>query len=126
VDVEAVAAALAQRRDAPVSVGFLSAQGPGVAEALTAAGPGPVTVATYLLAPGYFADRLNGLAVEHGAAHLTEALAPHPLLAELVLRRFEHHLQQDHVGPAPVGGGGRATDRSRLIDLDRTDGTGAG
>ena len=92
-DVEQVAADLAARRGSPVLPAFLSAASPGVAEAvdrLRAARPGAgqVVVATYLLAPGDFSRRLAGA----GADLVTAPLAPHPLLAELVLRRYDEAL----------------------------------
>jgi sirohydrochlorin ferrochelatase len=84
-DVEKVARSLAERLGAPVQPSYLSAARPTVAQAVSAARDGgrPVTVATYLLSPGFFADRLAFV----GADRVTAPLAPHPLLAELVLRR---------------------------------------
>lgn len=87
-DVEAVATDLAGRRGSPVIPAYLSAASPGVAEAvadLRARHPSrKVAVATYLLAPGVFTRRLAAV----GADVVTAPLAPHPLLAELVLRRY--------------------------------------
>lgn len=89
-DVEAVAAALARLRAAPVRTGYLSAAEPTVAAALTAQlDDGPVSVATYLLAPGFFADRLTRQALGLGAERVSAPLAPHPLLADLVLHRYD-------------------------------------
>lgn len=68
---------------ASVRVGFGSAASPTVAEAVAAARPGRVAVVPYLLAPGFFADRL----AEVGADLLAAPLGPHPAVAELVLRR---------------------------------------
>ena len=89
-DVETVAAALAARRRGPVSAGYLSAAAPTVVEELVRLSrAGPVSVAGYLLAPGFFADRLRRVAAEHGVDRVSAALAPHPMLAELALRRFD-------------------------------------
>lgn len=92
-DVEAVAAALARRRGTPVAAGYLSAATPTVAAVLdryraqaATTGPAEVAVATYLLAPGFFADRLARLA---DGLPVSAPLAPHPRLAELVLRRYD-------------------------------------
>jgi sirohydrochlorin ferrochelatase len=92
-DVDAVADLLAARREGRVRAAFLSAATPGVADAVaelrTESPPGTqVAVATYLLAPGDFSRRLAGV----GADLVTAPLAPHPLLAELVLRRYDEAL----------------------------------
>jgi sirohydrochlorin ferrochelatase len=88
-DVEATAAALARRRGAPVTVGYLAAAEPSVASAVAVARhdhPGrPIAVATYLLAPGHFSARLT----DAGADTVAAPLAPHPALAGLALRRFD-------------------------------------
>jgi len=81
------AALLAERRRAPVLAAFASAARPTVAEAiadLTARTGGPVAVATYLLAPGSFHDRLR----HSGAAWVSPPLGDHPAMAGLVLDRF--------------------------------------
>lgn len=87
-DVEEVAGALAGRLGSPVTPAYLSAARPPVADAVTAAraaGARRVVVANYLLAPGFFADRLQRV----GADVVSDPLAPHPLLADLVLRRYD-------------------------------------
>jgi sirohydrochlorin ferrochelatase len=86
-DVEQVAADLAARIGRPVTTGYLSAAAPTLADAVAAARTGgrPVTTVTFLLSPGFFADRL----AEAGADRATAPLAPHPRLAELVLRRYD-------------------------------------
>ncbi len=102
-DVESVARLLAARRGSPVATAYLSGAGPRVDEALACArhrladrqptgpdrpGGAGVTVATYLLAPGLFADRLSRC----GADRVSAPLGPHPLLAELALRRYDQAL----------------------------------
>ena len=82
-----LAAELAARtgRAVPVTVGFGSAAEPDVRTAVTAARAGSerVAVAPYLLAPGFFADRLAGV----GADVVAAPLGAHPAVAELVARR---------------------------------------
>ena len=86
-DVDRVAGWLAARRGTPVLPGYLAASSPSVPQAVAAARATgrPVTVATYLLAPGLFSARLGAA----GADRVSEPLAPHPLLTELVLRRYD-------------------------------------
>lgn len=86
-DVEQVAADLAARIGRPVTTGYLSAAAPPLAEAVAAARTGgrSVTTVTFLLSPGFFADRI----AEAGADRATAPMAPHPRLAELVLRRYD-------------------------------------
>jgi sirohydrochlorin ferrochelatase len=68
-----------------VTVGFGSSAGPTVVEAVAAAraGGGRVVLAPYLLAPGFFADRLT----EAGADLVAAPLGAHPAVVDLVLRR---------------------------------------
>jgi sirohydrochlorin ferrochelatase len=88
-EVRRVAATLAAVRGTPVSAGYLASAEPTVAEAVAQARrehPGrPVAIASYLLAPGFFAGRLAGA----GADTVAAPLAPHPALAALALRRFD-------------------------------------
>jgi hypothetical protein len=72
---------------------YLSAAAPSVPEAVAAARAAgqPVRIACYLLAPGFFAGTLG----QHGADTLSAPLAPDPLLAELVLRRYDHALRTE-------------------------------
>jgi len=87
-DVERVAEALAGLRGAEVTPAYLSAARPRVEDVV---GPGAV-VAGYLLSPGFFADRLDRVARGAGAVVVSGPLAPHPLLASLVLRRYDEAL----------------------------------
>lgn len=84
-DVEAAVELLAGALGRPVTSGFLSAQEPSVADAVAAAGPGPVAVVSYLLAPGVFSARLASV----GADVVTEPLGVHPGLVDLVLARYD-------------------------------------
>jgi sirohydrochlorin ferrochelatase len=81
------AALLAAHLLVPVLAAFASAGQPTVGEAvaaLTARTGGPVAVATYLLAPGVFHDRLAA----SGAAWVSAPLGDHPAVAGLVIDRF--------------------------------------
>ena len=96
--VHTQAADLASYLGRSVTVGFGSAAAPTVTEAVVAARallrPEPagsvrtVAVAPYLLAPGFFADRL----AEVGADGVAAPLGAHPAVVELVLKRFSSTL----------------------------------
>ncbi|WP_374199136.1 sirohydrochlorin chelatase, partial [Actinotalea ferrariae] len=86
-----VVAALAERRGGDVSVGYGSGCDPRVPAAVAAArerleragSGGRVVVASYLLAPGYFHDRL----AEAGADAVTDPLGAHRRVVQIVLDR---------------------------------------
>jgi sirohydrochlorin ferrochelatase len=86
-DVRQQASLLAGRLGAPVNAAFASAALPtvpaAVAELRERTG-GPVAVASYLLAPGYFQELL----CRSGADWVTEPLGEHPALAGLVIDRY--------------------------------------
>ena len=42
----------------------------------------------YLLAPGHFAAKARTISVLHGATAVADVLGQHPLVAELVIRRY--------------------------------------
>lgn len=76
---------------APVRVAFLSGDGPGVAEVvagLREEGHRRIVASPYLLAPGHFAARAGAQARAHGVTAVGDVLAGHPLVAELVVRRY--------------------------------------
>ena len=86
-DARVQAALLAAHVGAPVWAAFASAGRPAVDEAvaaLTARAGGPLAVASYLLAPGVFHDRLRA----SGAAWVSAPLGDHPTVAGLVVERF--------------------------------------
>ncbi|MQY09008.1 sirohydrochlorin chelatase [Actinomadura macrotermitis] len=96
-DVRVAARLLSRRLRRPVPFGFVAAGGPPLAEVVAerrAAGAARVVVASYLLAPGHFQDRLEGA----GADHVTRPLGAHDALARLVLRRYD----QARLRMAPV------------------------
>jgi sirohydrochlorin ferrochelatase len=70
---------------------YASAAGPRPAEAVAAlrsGGDGPVVVATYLLAPGYFADQVRDAALGAGAAAVSCVLGAAPEVADTVIERY--------------------------------------
>ncbi|SDR80315.1 sirohydrochlorin chelatase [Paraoerskovia marina] len=85
--VEEVAEGLRARLEVPVTIGYGSKATPTVPEAVAAAreaGATRVVIAAYLLAPGVFLDKL----ADAGADVVTDALAPDPLLTDIVLDRY--------------------------------------
>lgn len=86
-EVQAQANLLASELGVPVVVGYAAAGRPTVSEAvadLRAETGRPVAVATYLLAPGQFHDRL----AQSGADWLTAPLGDHPAVAALIIDRY--------------------------------------
>jgi sirohydrochlorin ferrochelatase len=87
VAVEEVAAGLATRLGRPVTVGYGAGSTPRVPDAVAAAratGPGRVVIASYLLAPGHFHDRV----LEAGADVVSAPLAPDDRIVAIVLDRY--------------------------------------
>ncbi|TDE30037.1 CbiX/SirB N-terminal domain-containing protein [Actinomadura sp. 6K520] len=87
-DVRAAARLLARRLRRRVPHGFVAAGGPpldAVVAGLRRAGAGRVAVASYLLAPGRFHDRIAAC----GADAVTPPIGAHPAAARLVLRRYD-------------------------------------
>ena len=71
--------------------GYASAAGPRPAESVRAlrdGGAARVVVATYLLAPGYFADKIRDAALGAGADAVCAALGAAPEVADVVLDRY--------------------------------------
>jgi sirohydrochlorin ferrochelatase len=68
---------------------YASAASPSPGEAVRAvSGAGPVVVASYLLAPGYFADQIRRDALDAGALAVSEVLGAAPEVADVVLDRY--------------------------------------
>ncbi|MFI9361990.1 sirohydrochlorin chelatase [Kitasatospora sp. NPDC053057] len=87
-DTDRMAELLATRLGRPVTPAHLSAATPTphqAVAALQAAGHPAVALATYLLSPGFFAQRAAGTA----AAWTSAPLAAHPAVARLVLHRYD-------------------------------------
>jgi sirohydrochlorin ferrochelatase len=86
-DSAAVAESLARRWGGPVTLGFAAGPVPTVVDAVRSAREstgGPVALASYLLAPGFFQRRLESA----GAEVVTGPLAPDDRLVEVVLDRY--------------------------------------
>ena len=92
-DSAQMAARLATRWGGPVSLGYAAGPVPTVAEAVAAAreqsGGAPVAVASYLLAPGFFQQRVEAA----GADVVTGPVAPDPRVVEIVLARYRAALE---------------------------------
>ncbi len=79
---------LSARIDRPVEVGYVSGAGEHLSSVL-ARTPGRVAVATYLLAPGFFADRVRRIAATRP---VSAPLGADPRLADLALTRYQSAL----------------------------------
>jgi sirohydrochlorin ferrochelatase len=95
LDCSATAAMLSALIDRPVEVGYVSGAGERLADVLARVtgltSPAPrstsrVAVATYLLAPGFFADRVRRIA---GDLPVSAPLGADPRIAALALRRYD-------------------------------------
>ncbi|MFI0369776.1 sirohydrochlorin chelatase [Actinomadura sp. 1N219] len=87
-DVRAAARLLARRLRRPVPVGFVAAGAPSLDEVVAAVrrdGARRVAVASYLLAPGRFHDRMTAC----GADAVAAPIGAHAAVARLVLRRYD-------------------------------------
>ncbi|CAM3854439.1 sirohydrochlorin chelatase [Nocardiopsis gilva] len=91
--IEQMASALAARGPwRQVTPAYASAASPTPAEAvahLRASGAHKVAVAGYLLAPGFFSDRVADQSFANGAAAVAPALGDAPQLARVILGRYE-------------------------------------
>jgi sirohydrochlorin ferrochelatase len=76
---------LAERIDRPVEVGYVSGAGERLGSVL-ARSTGRVAVGTYLLAPGFFADRVRRIA---GGRPVSAPLGADPRIAALALHRYD-------------------------------------
>jgi len=90
IDLASAARMLQSRWGAPVRVATLSGDGPCVMDAVaeSRAGGGRVAAVPYLLASGHFSRRAQQLAAHAGATTVADVLGPHPLVVELVVRRY--------------------------------------
>ena len=76
------------RGRARVRVGGRPRPDEAVRALLAGGAPGPVVVATYLLAPGYFADKIRAAGLGAGAAAVSPALGATPDIADVILERY--------------------------------------
>ncbi len=89
IDLASAGRMLQARWGAPVRVATVSGPGPSVAGQVAAARTGRrVAMVPYLLAGGHFARRAEQLARAAGATSVGGVLGPHPLVVELVVRRY--------------------------------------
>jgi sirohydrochlorin ferrochelatase len=99
-DASSAGRLLRSRWGAPVRVAFLGGTGPRVPEVfarLRAEGHRRIAASPYLLAPGHFATRAVAVARSQDAVAVADLLGPHPLTAEVVVRR---HLEARRTAPA--------------------------
>jgi sirohydrochlorin ferrochelatase len=93
IAVAAVADAVRQAHPGPVTVGYGASATPTVPDAVRAARAAHparrVLVAAYLLAPGFFHDRLGRAGADAVSAPLLGPTGPDPRLISLVLERYE-------------------------------------
>jgi sirohydrochlorin ferrochelatase len=82
-DVRQAAELLAGRLGVAVHPAYVAAGEPRLADVE------PRVVATYLLAPGHFADQVTAC----GAAIVSAPIGPHPAVAEIVLDRYHKQLR---------------------------------
>jgi sirohydrochlorin ferrochelatase len=76
-----------------VTPAYASAAGPRPDEAvrrLRGLHDGPVVVASYLLAPGYFADKIRGTALAAGARAVSPVLGDVPEVADVIMDRYHN------------------------------------
>ncbi|GLZ11961.1 hypothetical protein Acsp04_21960 [Actinomadura sp. NBRC 104425] len=87
-DVRVAARLLARRLRRPVPYGFVAAGGPALGEVVAerrVRGAARVAVASYLLAPGFFHDRMAASSADRVSA----PIGAHDAVARLVLRRYD-------------------------------------
>jgi sirohydrochlorin ferrochelatase len=102
-DVRSAARLLSRRLRRPVPYGFVAADGPDLARVVADhRRRGRVLVASYLLAPGLFHERIAA----SGADAVSAPLGAHDAMARLILRRFDEaraRMSARHVGaPEPL------------------------
>ncbi len=99
LDCELTAGLLADRIGVPVEVGYVSGAGPRLG-AVLARQSGRVAVATYLLAPGAFADHVRRIAVQAGAVGCSGPIGADPRVAGIALARYDEAVRQPATIPA--------------------------
>ncbi|CAM3350992.1 sirohydrochlorin chelatase [Nocardioides dubius] len=100
-DLETAGRLLQGRWSGRVRIATVTGLGPSLAGQVEAArSEGRVTVAPYLLAPGFFAERITHLAFHCGADRVTDVLGVEQLIAELIARRYRWALNTQQQLPA--------------------------
>lgn len=100
-DVRAAAHQLALRLARPVTAAFASAGSPSLDEAMERLGSTPaarVAIASYVLAPGFFHDRLGSA----GAGLVSDPLGADPDVAALIWHRYDEALHGRRGVPRPA------------------------
>lgn len=94
--VDRAARLLGARWGAPVPVGYVGGTGTPIAQTVTAAARAGqrVVVVSYLMAPGYFHDRLSRCGAQVVTRPLLDGRQVDPVLVSLVLERFADALGQ--------------------------------
>lgn len=93
VDLNTAGRLLQTRWSGPVRVATVTGLGPSLAAQIeTSKADGRVAVLPYLLAPGFFAERITHLALYSGADVVTQVLGAEQLIAELIVRRYRRAL----------------------------------
>ena len=82
-DVHRAARRLSLLTCSDVRVGFITSARPSVPEAVAACSGGPVAIASWLLAPGLFHQRLADM----GADLVSEPIGGHPRVVDLIVQR---------------------------------------
>lgn len=102
LDCSATAAMLAERIDRPVEVGYVSGAGERLGAVLdrTCSTGHRVAVATYMLAPGFFADRVRRIA---GDLPVSAPVGADPRVAALALHRYDQVLTATSLVSAAAG-----------------------
>lgn len=99
-DVRAAAHQLAVRLARPVTAAFASAGTPSLEEAMERLGSTPaarVAIASYVLAPGFFHERLASA----GAGLVSDPLGADPDVAALIWHRYDEALRHRHTAADP-------------------------
>ncbi|MEU1725028.1 CbiX/SirB N-terminal domain-containing protein [Nonomuraea sp. NPDC005692] len=100
-DVRAAARRLSVRLSRPVTAAFATSGTPSLPDAVDQArrtSRGRVVVASYVLAPGFFHDRLDA----SGADLVTAPLAPDPAVTALIWHRYDQSVKHRRPHPAPA------------------------
>lgn len=105
-EVNAAARQLSGLVGRPVVAAFLTAARPSVTEAvaqLRASGHGRISIASYLLAPGVFSERLHAC----GADMVSDPIGVHPLVVEAVASAYAAVVDERRDVPGQAPGVGR-------------------
>ena len=91
-DLQSAAADLAELLERPVHAGVMSGPGQDFAALIDQLGPDQVDVVPYLLADGFFLDRLVTQCEQLGVRTTGGPIGAHPAVVELILNRYDRAL----------------------------------